>query len=484
MKDAAAPNLDLSAAILRVVGVIQLGPSRQAERRLLHDAGFREQRSNEEKLRMFRGMFYPEFAGVMFPGKEASNLDYPAEVLARPLDFPVEIEGWLGGKTVRFPCRLAAAETMLFTEPPLGIFAVDVEVAPGTSLAWLAEAIPLLRAFSSRVLVPGEAAAPLQLINFLHVRVLGRPPPREEKPGRGEIEEYCGGKYKVFCVADLARPLPPGPRRELLYDLGCAAPLGSAASRAAAEPGPFAPAEEYYQHLMRGTVAAFRNYDVLPLLDSFTVAGCGLLTTANQRATWRETYFRIYVFNLFLKFSLHFYAAKLRENARVSPVELRNRFETFLRFYDVSRISFNFLPEMLHDAIRGALDLESELERLRARITRLSNHIGETQTIRTNRLLSLISWIGSLAGVGVVWTKLEGLREDLGWPPLLFFSLALILTLAASLAAFAYVFPDHRRHALAQGRAFMRQPGQVFRRLRLWRAVRRGRRPVLPAAGR
>jgi hypothetical protein len=474
--DEAGSSGHLAAAILRVVGVIELGPNRQVERRLFRDAGFREQRVGGDKLRMFRGMFYPEFVGVMFPGEEARNLDYPAEVLARRLDLAVEVEGRLGGNTVRFPCRLTAAEAMLFTEPPLGIFAVEVEVMPGASLEWLAAAIPLLRAFSSRVLEPGEAAAPQQLINFLHVRVLGRPPPRVEKPGRGEIEEYCGGKYKVFCVADLARELPPAARRELLYDLGCAAPLGSAAARLAVEPGPLAPSEEYYQQLMRGAVSAFRNYDALPLVDSFTVAGRGLLATEIQRATWRETYFRIYVFNLFLKFSLHFYAAKLREEARVSPVELRDRFETFLRFYDVARISFNFLPEMLHHSIRSALDLETELERLRARITRLSNRIGETQTVRTNRLLGLISWIGSLAGVGVIWAKMEDLRAELGWPRIVFFSLALMLTAGASLAAFAYVFPEQRRLVQARVRTFTRRPEQVTRRLRLWRAVRRARR--------
>ena len=131
---------------------------------------------------------------------------------------------------------------------------------------------------------------------------------------------------------------------------------------------------------------------------------------------------------------------------------LRQRFELFLSRYEVGRVSFNFLPELLHAAMRQALGLDDELARLRERIRGLSARIQEDQAERANALLGLVSALGTLSGAGAAFTVLKEGQEALGWRPGTFWTLFGLLVLVAVLAVATYMFPHHRRKLLKRWR--------------------------------
>ena len=116
---------------------------------------------------------------------------------------------------------------------------------------------------------------------------------------------YSGSKFKVFFVGEYG-DLQEHKREHLLYDIATCSPVGSAAGN-----GFFAPHSDYYETLTSNFLRAFNNYEGLVILDSFVVIGEGILTGPNdfvsklKETTWDLTYFRIYIYVLYLKYSLY-----------------------------------------------------------------------------------------------------------------------------------------------------------------------------------
>ena len=104
----------------------------------------------------------------------------------------------------------------------------------------------------------------------------------------------------------------------------------------------------------------------IPLFDTFTVLGNNLITSANEnsipflRATWTQTYFRIYLFNIFMKYNLFRYNLEMGDDS----VKVRDEFEGFLNTYNLSHLSYNFLPNLIFQQHRKGLQIDEELEKL------------------------------------------------------------------------------------------------------------------------
>ena len=425
--------LGVQASIVRIVGVFELGSDRAARARTdqaLKRAGFAPVEVDEDSRRVFRNLFYPEFADLMFLGGRGGS----ATVLGRDVGLRLALPA--GGDRAAQPFTLQLAEVFLFPEPALGVFAVEIAADGPSDLGALSDLTGRLRSFNARLTREG-AAEPVELARLLESDVLGGialsgPDVR--------VDDYSGSKFRVFSVVDVVEGLDAAARRQVLYDLACGVPLGAAAGE-----NDFAPSDAYYESLMSNAVSAFRNYEALAVLDACTVVGTGLLARPFARETWGTTYFRLYVFNLFVKYALHHYAARSE-----SPVALRARFNVFLRDYDVGRVTFNFLPEMLYDAIRRALGVDGELARLRDRITALSAAIAEEHQKRANQLLAVVSGLSSLSGAGAVLGGVHVAQERLGWSAAAFWGLggALLVTIGA--AVLGYLFPERREKWLGR----------------------------------
>ena len=66
-----------------------------------------------------------------------------------------------------------------------------------------------------------------------------------------------------------------------------------------------------------------------------------------------------------------------------SSVKIRDEFESFLNTYNISHISYNFLPNLIAEKHRKSLQIDSELEKFQDRINRISQEIQEKELDET-----------------------------------------------------------------------------------------------------
>ena len=141
---------------------------------------------------------------------------------------------------------------------------------------------------------------------------------------------------------------------------------------------------------------------------------------------------------MYVKFNLFRFKTELL----VSPVKVRVQFERFINSYNLSQISFNFLPNLIYHAQRKALLIEEELEKFDRRINRISDGIQEQQQKRTNALLTFVSIVASAGSLLPIYNNLELIKAYLNWPTSVFYSLVGILALVLSFFLFKYIFSE------------------------------------------
>jgi hypothetical protein len=195
---------------------------------------------------------------------------------------------------------------------------------------------------------------------------------------------------------------------------------------------------------MKNKVSAFANYEGLALLDSFTVIGHeNYVEFADNNPnyyshhTWNRIYFGIYVYNLFVRYSLFKFNAQFLSN----PVKYRDKFQDYLNHYNFKHIAFNFLPNLIFDKIRVALGIEDEIETFEKRLGNLAASIQEQQEKRQAFLLTIISVISAFDAAESILESVGKAQEALGWPAVLFYLVLLILIIAVAVFLVKYLFP-------------------------------------------
>ena len=189
---------------------------------------------------------------------------------------------------------------------------------------------------------------------------------------------------------------------------------------------------------MKNKISIFNNWESLCLFDSFTTIGNGVLFSDDNKKTWEDTYFRVYLFRLFFKYNLYRYNSDLHGNT----LQLRNQFEQFLNQYNLSHISFNFLPNEIFNKIGVALKLDEELNTFQTRINRISTAIQEEKQSRTNALLQFVSVLGGLGSVMPVYDGLLLAKKYLGLNNLVFYTLLVLILLCIGLGLLAFLMPE------------------------------------------
>ena len=191
----------------------------------------------------------------------------------------------------------------------------------------------------------------------------------------------------------------------------------------------------------------FNNYTILPLFDTFTVVGYNLLNFdqyGTKRSSWTQTYFRIYLYNLFIKYNLFRYNLDMEHDS----VKVRDEFESFLNTYNLSHISYNFLPNLIFHQHRKSLQIDEELEKFQERINRISQAIQEEQQKRSNLLLGIVGAMTSISSVKPILDILENTRTQINLNGFLFYSLAGIIAISAAIPLLAYLFPEKKKQLL------------------------------------
>jgi hypothetical protein len=129
-------------------------------------------------------------------------------------------------------------------------------------------------------------------------------------------------------------------------------------------------------------------------------------------------------------------------------VKVRDEFESFLNTYNLSHISYNFLPNLIFHQHRKSLQIDEELEKFQERINRISQAIQEEQQKRSNLLLGIVGAMTSISSVKPILDILENTRSQIHLNGFIFYTLAGILALSAAIPLLAYLFPEKKKQLL------------------------------------
>ena len=429
------PELVINHAILRASSIFDpKGKSEKDFAERLEEIGFSKQYFQQNSLDFFKNNYYPEFKELIFSNKGKEAVQTFRKEFNKVIVFPREIEA-----TLNF-CDL-----YIFPDG-LSFFMLDFSTSNKTisEISDINFIIQKLDAFTKMKIEHKE----FNWIEWVEENcLLGNKILSETAGKQIPIDSYSGSKFKLFTVLETKEAIPQEQRLELLYDIGCNAKIGSAGGKEN-----YSPSDSYYAELMKNTISVFQNYDILPLFDTFTVIGNDILTS-NQSGelkdtfaykTWSDTYFRLVLFNLYLKFNLFKYNADAKEDS----VKTREKFEDFVNKYNFSHISFNFLPNLLVKNHRKSLEIDSELDLFQKRINRISLAIQEKQQGRMDKLIMLITIVSSAGSIKPIFDTLDSYRDNLDWSPIIFYTIVSVVFILLGSFVVRFIFPTQVRNII------------------------------------
>jgi hypothetical protein len=406
-------NLKPNATLIRLVGLLDQLPDKNFEQycKRFEAGGYKKDigPANEESKKFLKDNLYPDFRNIMF--SDASDR-YHVRYITH-VESSVTIKDLDEKSSQVYAINVVKCELYLF-RGHIGLFSLKIEIPEGLNLSDIRNHLFNIRLFD--VLCTNDQPWHDWISKNYLTGISLRSTERETV----EADEYSGSKFKLFSAIQLdpegSKKITAQDRQELLYDIGTVSHIGSAKGGKYFSPDP-----AYYATVMENRVAAYQNWEAICLFDSFSCIGSNFLLDkeGNVNLSWDQTYFRIYLFRLFFKYNLYRYNSLVALSDSDKLIKHRDQFDEFLNKYNISHISFNFLPNLIFDKTGSALDLRAELEMFRERIRNLSTAIQEKKQAKTNFLLQLVTGLSGLSVVsdlpGIVgqilkfthWSKTE-----------------------------------------------------------------------------
>ena len=199
----------------------------------------------------------------------------------------------------------------------------------------------------------------------------------------------------------------------LLMELAMIIPPGTISSK-----GLYAPSEKYSNQLFENNVIdVFNNWKAICLLDSLVRISVNL-KEADRYNLWETDYYNIYVFTSFIRFYLYLTNARLSQfshNIRESA-KLRNEFVIFMNDFDLSQISYKFLPNIIYKHLLYSMEIKDELHRMEQKLSLIDTAVRENQNRKTESFLKLIAFFTLFSilfdGVNFVRMQIGGESEQ------------------------------------------------------------------------
>lgn len=199
-----------------------------------------------------------------------------------------------------------------------------------------------------------------------------------------------GNKFKLFQAISLAEPLENDNVDYLLYDAGTLAKhtpnsLGMNS-------------EDYYNRIMADhCISVFNGWKGLALLDTFTMLSVD--TPEWVVNNWKEDYFeKIYIYQLFRKVFL--YNVNLTYRKRTVDVEiLEEQLDQFEQEYCFGSISYNFLPDLINNALEKSLATAQDNEQIYHMISKEMTKREQRAEEKTNKFLTFLTCITIFSAV-------------------------------------------------------------------------------------
>jgi hypothetical protein len=431
-------SVQSSSCLLKIIGIFEEAYSEELIAKLTKLGYEKEVHSSNTELAL-RNIFYPDFRDLMFTGKKNTS----AHIYTCSESKSIDVIYKSNMLETEIPFSIVNRECFLFSN---GLHFFSIEIEPKKNgLDELSDLIFAVRSFDSII---SDSHQKMRWVNWIEENCLAGIKIMSEGDSIIRVDEYSGTKFKVFSIIEIDHDkysISDDQRDALLYDFGSVAKIGTAKSDFR-----YSPSESYYKEMMTNKLSVFKNYSILPLFDTFTVIGQDILTDANstsatlKRITWSQTYFRIYLYNYFLKYNLYKYNVEVGEDS----AEVRDKFEFFLNNYNVKHISYNFLPTYIYQKHRKVLDIDTELTEFQSRINRISQSIQEEEQKRSSILLGIVAFFAFASNAIPVFTLIERLRKAMGMSLFSFYCLLFVFVTVLSLTIIFMFFPRSRKKIL------------------------------------
>jgi hypothetical protein len=383
---------------------------------------------DERKIQGLRDYFYPNFRNIMFLDDTKSG-NYRLIKNGFPRVSLTYKKGNENSHGIHYAINIISSEIYVF-DGYFGIFSLSVKIETNqedqkVSLSDISNVLSIIRNFSTSTLDNVEWHSWIST-NILCGKSL--------RGANVKADEYSGSKFKTYSVVEFEHDSQD--RSNLLFDLATTSPLGSANGNTI-----FSPDAVYYDTLMQNRIGVFKNWEALASFDSLICVGNDQLSISWYYDSWNHTYFRIYLFRLFFKYNLHRYNSAIHSSSE-DAVKLRDEFEKYLTRYNITHISFNFLPNEIYKKTGSALDLDAELNSFRDMINNLSKTIQEEKQARTNLLLQGVTILTSITSIGPIFDLLQDVEKYLGWTDPVFYSVLSILIISLGFGVLYFIMPE------------------------------------------
>ena len=423
-------DFKVSNSIIRIIGVFETTGRLQTNVKNFKDSNYKEEEIDTNNS-FIKNYWYPEFRDIYFFKSEETSSTILKKTLNKEISLVVRTnyetkeKEWLNA-------IVGDVELFLFPNN-LHFFSIELTI-DSKLLSSYSDLMFFSRNFNTEIIEDGKD---FKWVNWIENQVLaGIKISTDLTTKKVKVDEYSGSKFKLFTVIDLEEEIDHKKRLELLYDVGCVSKIGTAGGNET-----FSPSNDYFDELMKNKISVFNNYDILPLFDTFTVLGKGILDGDKQSfhsTTWSQLYFRIFIHNLVIKFNLFRFNSEMIDDS----VKVRDQFEAFLNAYNVSHISYNFLPNLIYQEHRKTLDIEPELKKFQDRINRISQAIQEQKQSRSNLLLGVVGLFTSISSVGPILSGVNNFQQKSGLNQIVFFLLLTLVILIVAIPLFIFMFPD------------------------------------------
>lgn len=384
----------LNAALIKVVGVFNYT---NAEKKALKMMGYqplpiclgheKDSVLTEKDIDFIRDNYYQEFSELFFNIEQSHSL-------SQYLDnkFNIKFIKESKNNTEEIDCSLIKPELYFFSNDDTGIFTLTFEISK-SSLELVSNITYCASSFDGKIKYENCV---YKFHEWISKFVLSNISLRGKQV---QSDKFSGSKFKIYTIIDIDNfnkneIYPPD---YLLYEIGTRSKLLTCASK-----GYFAPSKEYFDELMNAKISIFNNYQGLALLDSFTIIGSNIYPPQvnsddelKQQNLYKRVYFSMYVFNLYVRYSVFKFNATFKDD----EVKKRDEFEDFINQYNLKHVSFNFLPNIFFNKIRESLQIELEIEHFENRLQKLADKIKEEQEKRQAILLGIISALSSISAI-------------------------------------------------------------------------------------
>lgn len=358
----------------------------------VHDNPFDD--LSENVIRNFNNFYYESFINSIFPNFKNSGKKYFDKDLAektkrytKKINSGIVIIQTSGEETFEYPIHIEYLDLYIFPEN-IAIYSFKCDLSNQTfdQLTFIINQIrntglngPLQFLADQLKFLDGGANSTMQAMGI-----------------------SFGNKLKAYSLIEHNLNLQKENEFKLLYDLSTCSPIGSASGNIK----DFQPSDEYLELLKEhNLISIFDNWSALCLFDTFTAL---FKPKALKKFVWENAYFNlIFLHSLYVKHYLFRINKKFFLEGS-DKQELEEEFYRFDKYFNLKQISFNFLPQIIYNKVRGGFEIDEELEQLKDSIERAN---AKDKSKRDKRINDVLTVIALLTVFSIIWDVSEWINK-------------------------------------------------------------------------